>query len=67
MRIFAKTDIGRERKLDEDYFYASKPEDKIKLFILADGMGGYKGGEIASNLAIKCTKKRKIFVISAES
>ena len=22
MRIFAKTDIGRERKLDEDYFYA---------------------------------------------
>ena len=38
MRIFAKTDIGRERKLDEDYFYASKAEDKIKLFILADGM-----------------------------
>ena len=31
MRIFAKTDIGRERKLDEDYFYASKAEDKIKL------------------------------------
>ena len=35
MQIFAKTDIGKERKLNEDYFYASKPEDKIKLFILA--------------------------------
>ena len=53
MRIFAKTDIGRERKLDEDYFYASKAKDKIKLFILADGMGGYNGGEVASKMAVE--------------
>ncbi len=56
MRIFAKTDIGRERKLDEDYFYASKPEDKIKLFILADGMGGYNGGEVASKMATEAAR-----------
>ena len=56
MQIFAKTDIGKERKLNEDYFYASKPEDKIKLFILADGMGGYNGGEVASKMAVESAK-----------
>ena len=42
MQVFAKSDIGRERKTNEDFYYVSKPEDKIRLFILADGMGGYK-------------------------
>lgn len=57
MQIFAKTDIGQERKRNEDYFYASKPEDKIKLFIVADGMGGYNGGEVASKLAVDNAKE----------
>lgn len=69
MRIFAKTDIGRERKLDEDYFYASKAEDKIKLFILADGMGGYNGGEVASKMAVEASKDyiQKNFAKNKES
>ena len=46
----------RERKTNEDFYYVSKPEDKIRLFILADGMGGYNGGEIASQLAVKTAK-----------
>ena len=56
MQVFAKTDIGRERKLNEDYYYAAKPSAKIKLFILADGMGGYNGGEVASKMAVEKAK-----------
>ncbi len=55
--VFAKTDIGKARELNQDYYYISSPEDAIKLYILADGMGGYKGGEIASGLATEAVKE----------
>lgn len=52
LRILAKSDIGKTRDMNQDSFYAAKEDDEIKLFILADGMGGYKGGEIASSVAV---------------
>lgn len=53
MRILAKSDIGKAREMNQDSYYISDLEkDEIKLYILADGMGGYKGGEIASSLAV---------------
>ena len=55
--VFAKTDIGKARELNQDYYYISSPEEEIKLYILADGMGGYKGGEVASRLATEAAKK----------
>ena len=51
MEAFAKSDIGKAREINQDYYYISTPESKINLFILADGMGGYNGGEIASKIA----------------
>ena len=52
MRILAKSDIGKAREMNQDSFWVSKEDDEIKLFVLADGMGGYKGGEIASSVAV---------------
>lgn len=53
MRIIAKSDIGKVRDMNQDSYYVSDlGKDELKLYILADGMGGYKGGEIASSLAI---------------
>ena len=41
---FFKSDIGKLRENNEDALYAS---DEHLLFLLADGMGGHLGGEIA--------------------
>ena len=56
MKAFARSDIGMIREMNQDNYFISDPNDEIKLFIVADGMGGYKGGEVASALAIESAK-----------
>lgn len=50
MQVQALTDIGRKRKVNQDYIFESAVPVGVfpNLFILADGMGGYKGGDFAS-------------------
>ena len=38
MEAFAKSDIGKAREMNQDYFYISSINDEIKVYILADGM-----------------------------
>ena len=56
IKAYAKSDVGKVRELNEDSFYISDSLDEIQLYILADGMGGYNGGEVASKLAIQSAK-----------
>lgn len=56
MEAFAKSDIGKARDMNQDYYYISPENSEISLYILADGMGGYKGGEVASKLATISTR-----------
>ena len=53
---YAKSDIGKAREMNQDSYYISTSLDEIQLYLLADGMGGYNGGEIASKLAIQSAK-----------
>lgn len=53
MRFYGLTDVGVKREKNEDSISLPAENDGIKLFILADGMGGAKAGEKASQLAIK--------------
>lgn len=56
IKAYAKSDKGKVREINQDYFYISNSLDEIQLYILADGMGGYNGGEIASSLAVQTAK-----------
>ena len=55
MKIYAQSDVGKARDMNQDS-YSITDEAPYKLCILADGMGGYKGGEIASKLAVSATE-----------
>ena len=46
----AQTDTGLRRKRNEDSLLVL---ESSSLFVVADGMGGYRGGELASQLAVK--------------
>lgn len=56
IKAYAKSDIGKVREINQDSFYISDSLDEVQIYMLADGMGGYKGGEIASSLAIQSAK-----------
>ena len=44
------TDTGRKRNLNEDTFLI---DEQLGLWVLADGMGGYGSGDIASQITVK--------------
>lgn len=55
LKTFFITDIGRKRKLNEDYVYSSEePVGNLpNVFIVADGMGGHNAGDYASKAAVE--------------
>ncbi len=50
LRVVGLTDTGKVREHNEDTIAG---DADLGLLVLADGMGGYKAGEVASGLAVK--------------
>lgn len=55
IKTFSVTDIGKRRKVNQDYVYTS--ENAIgnlpNMFIVADGMGGHNAGDYASKATVE--------------
>lgn len=59
MKLFAKTDVGRKREINQDYVYVTdKPIGPFpNLLVVADGMGGHKAGDFASKYTVKVLRE----------
>jgi PPM family protein phosphatase len=55
LRPFGLTDAGKVRQNNEDALLLGEGEDET-LFVVADGIGGFEAGEVASSLAVEVLK-----------
>lgn len=74
LQSFSVTDIGKKRKLNQDFVYTSEePVGNLpNVFIVADGMGGHNAGDYASKCAVEtvvreirgCFEKNPVRILS---
>ncbi|CZQ82701.1 protein phosphatase 2c [Trichococcus palustris] len=52
MQIAFKSDIGKNRSINQDYVNCFMNDAKQTLMIVCDGMGGHKAGDVASEMGV---------------
>lgn len=62
-KVGYKTDVGKIREINEDSLYVDQENG---IFVVADGMGGHEGGEIASGIAVEIIPESLKDAISRE-
>ncbi len=52
--VWAQTDVGHRREINQDSILV---DNDLNLFVVADGMGGHRGGEVASAMAVETVQE----------
>ena len=65
---FSITDIGLRREMNQDYIFASdKPLGSLScLYLVADGMGGHRAGDLASKLTVETVVNQVVTTIGVD-
>lgn len=53
MRVFGLTDVGHERKDNQDSYAFRQLTDDVAVLVVCDGMGGAQAGSVASAVAVE--------------
>ena len=53
MKFQAMTDVGRKRATNQDAFCCARLANGVEFMVICDGMGGHRGGNLASELAVR--------------
>lgn len=56
LKVTGKTDIGKVRETNQDYFLCGNLGEEAVYAVVCDGMGGENGGHVASKLACEIVR-----------
>ena len=57
MKIVGRTDIGKRRSENQDNYRAGRQADDTVWAVVCDGMGGARGGAVASGIAVSVVEE----------
>lgn len=54
LKVWGQTDVGLRREINQDTVMV---DNNLGVFVVADGMGGHSGGEVASAMAVETVQE----------